>query len=175
MDRNASFPTIHTTLWTRIAYAADLADVSLSPEKLFERKLALEIINGAIKELESEAADEGKAAVFAAVRGHLSGEEESKGESYPAIAVRLNIPVGTLKSHTHHFRKRLRELMKSRACSWRLPRGKSHARMLSRSLLNGSLSDSNLRARICSSFREEAPERTAPHRRWDSSLRFLIV
>ncbi|MSQ48298.1 MAG: hypothetical protein EXR78_07910 [Deltaproteobacteria bacterium] len=36
------------------------------------------------------------------------------GESYRAISVRLNIPVGTLKSHAHRFRGRLRELLRDR-------------------------------------------------------------
>lgn len=96
-------------------YAADLADVSLSPEKLFERKLALEVLNGALAELASEAAEDGKSEIFAALRKYLGGDDDGEEtEGYRAISVRLNIPVGTLKSHTHNFRKRLRELLRGR-------------------------------------------------------------
>ncbi len=95
-------------------YAADLADVNLSPEKLFERKLALAVFHGAMVELESEAADEGKSAILAALLGYLTGDDEGAGAGYRAISVRLNIPVGTLKSHAHRFRKRLRELLRDR-------------------------------------------------------------
>jgi RNA polymerase sigma-70 factor (ECF subfamily) len=38
-------------------YAAEPVD-DLSPDKVFERKLALEILDGALKELQSEAAEE---------------------------------------------------------------------------------------------------------------------
>lgn len=96
-------------------YAADLADASLSPEKLFERKLALEVLNGALAELASEAVEDGKSEIFAALRKYLGGDDDGEEtEGYRAISVRLNIPVGTLKSHTHNFRKRLRELLRGR-------------------------------------------------------------
>ncbi|MSQ48299.1 MAG: sigma-70 family RNA polymerase sigma factor [Deltaproteobacteria bacterium] len=55
-------------------YATELADMNLSPEKLFEWKLALEIFNGAMAELESEAADESKSAIFAALREYLQAD-----------------------------------------------------------------------------------------------------
>jgi RNA polymerase sigma factor (sigma-70 family) len=89
-------------------YAAEPVD-HRSPEHLFEQKLALEVLHGAMRELEAECADDGKAEIFAAVRGYLDDDESV--ESYRAISARLNIPVGTLKSHVHRLRERLRRLL----------------------------------------------------------------
>ena len=89
-------------------YAAEPVD-DRSPDKVLEQKLALEVLEGAMGELAAEAAEDGHAEIFAAVRGALSGD--GTDESYRAISARLNIPVGTLKSSVHRFRERLRELL----------------------------------------------------------------
>lgn len=95
-------------------YAMEPADDSLSPEKLFEQKLALEVYNGAMAELEAEAVDEGRGAIFAALRPYLNQDDDGPIESYRAISVRLNISAGTLKSHAYRFRDRLKKLLIAR-------------------------------------------------------------
>lgn len=89
-------------------YAAEPVD-NRTPEKIFEGKLALEILAGAMKELEDEAADP---KIFAALRGYINREDDV--ESYAAIASRLSIPTGTLKSHASRFRKDLRRIVRDR-------------------------------------------------------------
>lgn len=89
-------------------YAAEPVD-HLSPERLFEQKLALEILDRAIAELEGECADDGKTEIIIALRGYLDGDGNT--ENYRAISARLSIPVGTLKSHVHRLRDRLRKLL----------------------------------------------------------------
>jgi RNA polymerase sigma factor (sigma-70 family) len=86
----------------------------LSPEQLFERKLALEVFGGAMKELELETGEDGKAEVFKALRDRITDPDDRTNEKYREISARLNINVATLKSHTHRFRRRLMELLHER-------------------------------------------------------------
>lgn len=94
-------------------YAMEPVD-DLSPEQLFERKLALEVFDGAMKELESEATEDGKTEIFRALRDRITDPDDRTNEKYRELSVRLNTNVGTLKSHTHRLRRRLMELLNER-------------------------------------------------------------
>ena len=72
----------------RYAGASEQSD---NPEHLFDREWALETIAGALQELRDEMAIAGKSEQFDALKGSLTGEEESPREE---IAARLGIERG---------------------------------------------------------------------------------
>jgi DNA-directed RNA polymerase specialized sigma24 family protein len=80
-----------------------------SADRLFERRWALTLLEGALARLESEFAATGKGELFAVLR-QFQGDEpwESTGAD---AAARLNMPENTFKSHLLRFRRRYRELL----------------------------------------------------------------
>ena len=93
-------------------YVVELRD-DLTPEKLFERMLAIEIFLGADSEVAAEWQAEGKGELFTALRDKLD-DEGSGGKTYPALSAEFNIPEGTLKSHGSRLRKHLRRTVRDR-------------------------------------------------------------
>jgi len=93
-------------------YAAEPVD-DLSPDRLFERKLAQAILDDSFRELEVETAAGGLSEVFTALRGYLNREEDIEG--YRALSARLGLSVSDLKSKTFRFRRRYREIILERA------------------------------------------------------------
>jgi RNA polymerase sigma factor (sigma-70 family) len=92
-------------------YAAEPVD-DRTPEHLFAQTLAQTVLDDAIAELEAECADEGLTDLFKAVRDRLS--QDGAAEGYNAISARLNMKVGTIKSHVSRLRDRLRTLVRER-------------------------------------------------------------
>lgn len=91
-------------------YAAEPRD-HRSPDTLYDHQFSLEILGLAMKDLAAEAGADGKAELFAALRPHLNDEADFEG--YAALAVRLNLPLATLRSHAKRFRDRFREIYDS--------------------------------------------------------------
>jgi RNA polymerase sigma factor (sigma-70 family) len=92
-------------------YAAEGHD-DLTPDKLFERTLAMEILRNAEKELEEDRRYDGRLELFQALRPHLFGMEE--GQSLAALAAQLQMPLETVKSHLQRMRDRYRQLLRAR-------------------------------------------------------------
>ncbi len=91
-------------------YRTDRADF-LTPEKLFERRWALTVIDLALKRLEEEFTYRGKAQLFDRVKPFLIGAE---GEAtYRQIASELGMSEGAVKAAVHRLRRRFRELMRA--------------------------------------------------------------
>src|SRR5262249_59788451 len=91
-------------------YRTDRADL-LTPEKLFERRWALTVIDLALKRLEEEFTDIGKARLFNYVKPFLTGAD---GEfTYRQIATELGMSEGAVKASVHRLRRRFRELMRA--------------------------------------------------------------
>jgi RNA polymerase sigma-70 factor (ECF subfamily) len=80
------------------------------PEHLFDCEWALEIVARALQTLREEMAKAGKSDRFDALKGTLTGEDESSREE---IAARLNMREGALKVAVHRLRKRYRELLRA--------------------------------------------------------------
>ena len=80
------------------------------PERLFDREWALETIGGALQALRDEMVKAGKSEQFDALKGSLTGEDESPREE---IAARLNMSAGALKVAVHRLRRRYRELLRA--------------------------------------------------------------
>jgi DNA-directed RNA polymerase specialized sigma24 family protein len=119
--RGGGFKIVHFEgLEGEARYKAERHD--LTPERLCERTLALELLTNAMTELEHELrledglrvdAEKRKLPIFEALRDYVLGDERPV-ESYAEVSVNLEVNVRTLRSHVSRFRKRLRELIRVR-------------------------------------------------------------
>src|SRR5262245_39718924 len=91
-------------------YLTDRADL-LSPEKLFERRWALMVIDLVLKRLEREFINNGKSQLFDRIKIFLSGTDDKV--SYSQIAAELGMSEGAVKVAVHRLRRRFRELMRA--------------------------------------------------------------
>ena len=81
-----------------------------SPDRLFERRWALTLLEQAMKHLHQECVVAGNAERFAQLKGFVSGE---KGElSYAEAAERVGLTPGAVKSATFRLRRRYHELIR---------------------------------------------------------------
>jgi RNA polymerase sigma factor (sigma-70 family) len=91
-------------------YRLEPAD-NATPEKNFERQWALTLLSRALGALQREYEANGKGALFAEVRGLLSGEREAG--AYSAISQRLAISETTVRVGLHRLRRRYGELVRA--------------------------------------------------------------
>jgi RNA polymerase sigma-70 factor (ECF subfamily) len=81
-----------------------------NPELLFDREWALETVAGALQALYDEMVGAGKGEQFDALKGSLTGEDDSpRGE----IAARLGMSEGAVKVALHRLRRRYGELLRA--------------------------------------------------------------
>jgi RNA polymerase sigma factor (sigma-70 family) len=90
-------------------YAAESVE-SLSPDKLFDRGWAMQLLERARSRLEGEYLSAGKPELYKALRQFNA--VDSKALSYADVAAQLNIPENTLKSLVHRSRQRYRQLLR---------------------------------------------------------------
>ena len=83
---------------------------SENPEAFFDREWALEIISGALQALRDEMKKAGKSDRFDALKGCLTGDDESPQKE---IAVRLNMSEGAVKVAVFRLRQRYRQLLRA--------------------------------------------------------------
>jgi RNA polymerase sigma-70 factor (ECF subfamily) len=81
-----------------------------SPDYLFDREWALEIVSGALHALRDEMEKAGKSARFDLLKGELTGEDELTREE---IAVRLEMSEGAVKVAVHRLRRRYNQLLRA--------------------------------------------------------------
>ena len=91
-------------------YQSEPAD-PLTPEKIFDRRWALSLLEQALARLGDEQSAAGKQAVFAQLRDYLWGE--GSGAGYAEMAARLGQTEGALKVTVHRLRRRYRELLRA--------------------------------------------------------------
>lgn len=82
----------------------------MSPDRLFQRQWAMTMLESSLQRLRQEFVDQDKAALFEALRPFL-GFGSSAGGSYEEVSARLDMPLGTLKSHVFRLRQRWRDLL----------------------------------------------------------------
>ena len=83
---------------------------SEDPEHLFDREWALETVAGALHALREEMEKAGKSELFDALKGTLTGEDDSpRGE----VAERLAMSEGAVKVAVHRLRRRYRTLLQA--------------------------------------------------------------
>ena len=90
-------------------YAADAAN-DLSPDRLFQRRWAISVLDQSLRLLGDEYAAQGKADLFTALRPFLGFGPNSE-RRYEELSPALGTPVGTLKNHVFRLRARWRELL----------------------------------------------------------------
>ncbi len=83
---------------------------SESPDRIFERRWALALMEDAMRRLADEHAATGRTVVFTALGPFLS-REPGPGE-YAAIAARLGLAPGTLAVQVHRLRERYRQIVR---------------------------------------------------------------
>jgi RNA polymerase sigma factor (sigma-70 family) len=83
----------------------------LTPEKIFERRWALVLLENVLARLHDESAQAGKADSFDRLKGFLTGEQAAV--TYGKLAVELNTSEGAVKVAIHRLRRRYRELLRA--------------------------------------------------------------
>lgn len=83
----------------------------LTPEKLFNRRWTLMLLERVMKQLRNECVAARKDAVFEKLRDYLTGD--GGGESYRTIAAELNMSQGAVKVTVHRLRRRFGELVRA--------------------------------------------------------------
>lgn len=95
--------------WAEEQYAAETPN-DLAPERVYERRWALTVLDYSIQILAGEYASQGKADVFQAMRPFLGYGAESE-ERYEEVSRQMSVPAGTLQSLVYRLRVRWRELL----------------------------------------------------------------
>ena len=95
--------------WAEERYTAEPVD-DLSPDRLFQRRWAMTVLEYSLQLLGEEFTTAGKPEVFTALRPFLGFGPESE-KRYDEIADTLGIAVGTLKNQVFRMRERWRELL----------------------------------------------------------------
>jgi len=89
-------------------YASEPVD-EMSPERVFERRWALAVLEQVLANLLDEYTARGQTAIFAALEQMLVGGQDT---SYAQIAERLAMTEGAVKVAAHRLRRRFRELLR---------------------------------------------------------------
>jgi DNA-directed RNA polymerase specialized sigma24 family protein len=90
-------------------YAAEPAH-GLTPERLFDRAWALDLLFAVVDRLREEYAAAGKLATFEALKGVLDGDPHAA--PYTELACRLGTTEGAIQVASHRLRRRYRELIR---------------------------------------------------------------
>jgi RNA polymerase sigma-70 factor (ECF subfamily) len=83
----------------------------LTPEKVFERRWALALLDRVLARLREEFAQAGKTKLFDRLKVFLSGEKSAKSQRESAD--QLGMTEGAVKVAVHRLRRRYRELLRS--------------------------------------------------------------
>lgn len=81
----------------------------LTPQRVYERRWALSVIDAAMAKLRGEYEARGKGAVFEALSDLIAGTAE---EGYAAAGRKVGMSEGAVKVAVHRLRKRCRELLR---------------------------------------------------------------
>jgi DNA-directed RNA polymerase specialized sigma24 family protein len=109
LKRGGKALDIFNPVWAEECYADEPAD-DMTPDRLFQRRWALTVLDFALQLLRAEYSTPEKAEVFEALRPFLGFGADS-GEGCENISARLGIPVGTLQNQVFRMRGRWRELL----------------------------------------------------------------
>jgi RNA polymerase sigma factor (sigma-70 family) len=94
---------------TEMRYREEPVD-EMSPEKAFERRWAVTVLDKVRERLENEMAAVGKAKIFAELKAFLSGAATE--DTYADLGNRLGMSESSIKVTVHRLRQRYRELLR---------------------------------------------------------------
>jgi RNA polymerase sigma factor (sigma-70 family) len=95
--------------WAEQRFASEPVD-DLTPDRLYQRRWALTLLEFTLQVLEQEYSTDGKRELFAALRPCL-GFTKEKTPNYADLATRLGCTESTVKSHVFRLRQRWREIL----------------------------------------------------------------
>ena len=107
--RGAHLLTSFDACWAEERFASEPAD-DLTPDRLYQRRWALTLLEFTLQVLEQEYSADGKRELFAALRPCL-GFTKEKTPNYADLATRLGCTESTVKSHVFRLRQRWREIL----------------------------------------------------------------
>lgn len=81
-----------------------------TPEKIFERRWALTVLDNALKKLREDYEDTDRALLFDSLKVFLTGE---KGRTHRQVANELNLTEGATRAAVHRLRAKYRELIRA--------------------------------------------------------------
>jgi RNA polymerase sigma-70 factor (ECF subfamily) len=84
-----------------------------TPERLFDRQWARELLARVLRQLETQYAERGKSAIFAALAPVLQRGGSLREEDAPALAAQLGVNASMLRTRLHRFLKDYRELLEA--------------------------------------------------------------
>ncbi len=90
-------------------YAAEPSSAEGTPEKVFDRRWAFTLVDRALKQLREAYAAAGKAELFDALRGSLTGNEPPRAETMQ----KLGFSESALKTAVHRLRHQYREILRA--------------------------------------------------------------
>jgi RNA polymerase sigma-70 factor (ECF subfamily) len=82
----------------------------LTPERAFDRRWAITLLETVVERLQREMADAGKSEVFDGLKPHLLAPAD--GAAYADLAERLDSTEGAVKTALHRLRSRYRDLLR---------------------------------------------------------------
>ena len=110
LKRGGSVPIVALdALDAEARYALEPVD-DMTPQRLFDRRWALAVLDQVLVRLRQEYADTGKGPLFETIKGCLTPQRESL--SYARLAHRLGMTEGALKVAIHRMRRRYRDLLR---------------------------------------------------------------
>jgi RNA polymerase sigma-70 factor (ECF subfamily) len=91
-------------------YLAEFSD-KMTPERAFENRWAITLLDHVLKQLEAEFTKAGKGKVFEELKIFLTGDKSDS--PYSEIAARLEMREGNLKVAVHRLRQRFRQVLRA--------------------------------------------------------------
>ena len=107
--RGAHLLTSFDVGWAEERFASEPVD-DLTPDRLYQRRWALTLLEFTLQVLEQEFSADGKRELFTALRPCL-GFTKEKALNYTELATRLGCTEGSVKSHVFRLRQRWREIL----------------------------------------------------------------
>lgn len=107
--RGAPLLTSFDAAWAEERFATEPAH-DLTPDRLYQRRWALTVLEFTLQLLEQEYSADGKRELFAALRPCL-GFTKEKAPNYADLASRLACSEGAVKTHVFRLRQRWREIL----------------------------------------------------------------
>jgi RNA polymerase sigma-70 factor (ECF subfamily) len=95
--------------WIELCQRQD-ADLLAEPERSYERRWALAVLEAVKARLAAHYAASGRSRLFTALQGYLSPVEENA--SYPEVAARLGVSVDVIKKSVERMRRRYGEFLR---------------------------------------------------------------